>query len=160
MIEGPLFTWWMGWEANFSIGAVRIRVTWAGGYQSPASWMYNENLYISVQGRGVFVWAHIELLKLWPCGVSADSSVVFVWRLVALSVAKGPRACGEDALFLWELEEMDSTPGGGALHTLAVGCPTPLYLGAAEVRGQCDQLMELVSIWIHFDVTFEEKKEF
>lgn len=33
---------------------------------------------------------------------------------------------------------MDSTAGGGAVYTVAIGRPAHLYLGAAEVSGQWD----------------------
>lgn len=62
-----------------------------------------------------------------------------------LSAARGQGLTGscKDALFLRELEKMDSTTGGRAVYTVAISGPTHLYLGAAEVRGQCDHLPEL-----------------
>lgn len=61
-----------------------------------------------------------------------------------------------DALFLRRLEKMDSTTGGRAVYTVAISRITHLYLGVAEVRGQCEHLIELGYILLHFD-SFGEK---
>ncbi|TNM85817.1 hypothetical protein fugu_008088 [Takifugu bimaculatus] len=49
---------------------------------------------------------------------------------------------------------MDSTAGGGAVYTVAFSRPAHLYLGAAEVSGQWDHLMELVYMLHYFDFKF------
>lgn len=49
---------------------------------------------------------------------------------------------------------MDSTAGGGAVYTVAVSRPAHLYLGAAEVSGQWDHLMELLYMLHYLDLKF------
>lgn len=49
---------------------------------------------------------------------------------------------------------MDSTAGGGAVYTVAVSRPAHLYLGAAEVSGQWDHLMELLFMLHYLDLKF------
>lgn len=41
----------------------------------------------------------------------------------------------QDALFLWELEEMDPAAGRRAVHIVAVDRPALVHLGTAEVKG-------------------------
>lgn len=58
------------------------------------------------------------LLKLWlPSKASLASS-------------------SQDALFLWELEKVDSATGRRPVYTVAISRPTLLYLGAPKVTGQ------------------------
>lgn len=52
---------------------------------------------------------------------------------------------------------MDSTTGGRAVYTVANSRPSHLYLGAAEVRGQCDHLIEFGYMLLHFDSYGGEK---
>lgn len=54
---------------------------------------------------------------------------------------------------------MDSTTGGRAVYTVANSRPSHLYLGAAEVRGQCDHLIEFAYMLLHFDSCGGEKKK-
>lgn len=45
----------------------------------------------------------------------------------------------QDALFLWKLEKVDPAAGRRAVYFVAVSRLAPVYLGAAEVRGQLFQ---------------------
>jgi len=42
---------------------------------------------------------------------------------------------GEDALFLWKLEEMDPSPGRVVVHITAVGRAANMHLATADVSG-------------------------
>ena len=82
--------------------------------------------------------------------VSWTSEIVLSLNL--RPVFKGPQASScQDALFLWELEKMDSATGRCAVHTVAVSCPALVYLGTAEVRGQFEQMINLIDMWLNFD---------
>ncbi len=35
-----------------------------------------------------------------------------------------------------ELEEVDPASGGAAVHSAAPGCPSIVYMGTSEIRGQ------------------------
>lgn len=55
---------------------------------------------------------------------------------------------------------MDSTTGRRAVYTVANSRPSHLHLGAAEVRGQCDHLIEFGYMLLHFDSYGGEKMLF
>lgn len=38
-------------------------------------------------------------------------------------------------MHVWELEEVDSASGGGALYPTPFGCPSTLYLGNSKITG-------------------------
>lgn len=42
----------------------------------------------------------------------------------------------QDAVHMWELEEVDSASGGGALYPAPFGYPSSLYLGNSKITGQ------------------------
>lgn len=55
----------------------------------------------------------------------------------AVATFKGLLASSsQDALFLWELEEVDSATGRCPVYTVANSRPALLYLGATKVTGQ------------------------
>lgn len=39
-------------------------------------------------------------------------------------------------MYMRELEEVDPASGGAAVHSAAPGCPSIVYMGTSEIRGQ------------------------
>lgn len=70
-----------------------------------------------------------------------------VLSLKVRPVFKGLTAAScQDALFLWELEKMDSAAGCRAVYFVAVSRPAFVHLGAAEVRGQFEQSINRIDM--------------
>lgn len=96
-----------------------------------------------------------EPLKVQQCEASVECvDGLFVRRVVTESAAsyKGLSASSrQDALFLWELEKMDSATGRCAVYTVAISRPALVHLGTARVTGQFEQLIKLIDKLFNID---------
>lgn len=72
-------------------------------------------------------------------------------NLPAASFKGLPASSCQNALFLWELEEMDPAAGRCAVHFVAFSRPAIEYLGTAEVRGQFKKSVDVIDVLLYVD---------